>query len=105
MFMKQNFFPDGSKDHLKARLKADTSMTSYPPPVSLQVVLLLLNIASYYKCMLHTVDIRGAFLNAEFTAADKPIYLKINLTEFFNIYWQHQRELLLLFDRLLYGLK
>ena len=28
--------------------------------------------------MLHTVDIRGAFFNAEFTAADKRIYLKIN---------------------------
>ena len=28
--------------------------------------------------MLQTVDIRGAFLNAEFTPADKPIYLKIN---------------------------
>ena len=28
--------------------------------------------------MLHTVDIRGVFLKADFTAADKPIYLKIN---------------------------
>ena len=26
--------------------------------------------------MLHTVDIRGSFLKADFTAADKPIYLK-----------------------------
>ena len=28
--------------------------------------------------MLHTIDIRRAFLNAEFTAADTPIYVKIN---------------------------
>ena len=28
--------------------------------------------------MLHAVDISGAFFNAEFTSADKPIYLKIN---------------------------
>ena len=45
--------------------------------VSLQVVFWLFNIASYHKCMLHTVGIRGAFLNAEFTA-DKTIYPKIN---------------------------
>ena len=28
--------------------------------------------------MLQTVDIRGAFLNAQFTSDDKPIYLRIN---------------------------
>ena len=64
--------------------------------------------------MLHTVDIRGAFLNAEFTSADKPIYLKINKDVV--PYWilQHpqaapyvsqQGELVLLLDRFLYGLK
>ena len=64
--------------------------------------------------MLHTVDIRGAFLNAEFTAADKPIYLKINkdVVPYWILqdplaapYVSDQGELLLLLDRFLYGLK
>jgi len=64
--------------------------------------------------MLHTIDMRGAFLNAEFTAADKPIYLRINMDV--APYWilqdpqaapyvsQHG-ELVLLLDRFLYRLK
>jgi hypothetical protein len=85
MFIKQKFFPDGSMDKLKARLVADGSQQGRhlyefvsSATVSLQVVYLLFNVASHYKCMLQTVDIRGAFLNAEFTPADNPIYLKIN---------------------------
>ena len=85
MFIKQTFFPDGSMDKLKARLVAGGSQQGRhlyefvsSATVSLQVVYLLFNVASYYKCMLQTVDIRGAFLNTEFTPADKPIYLKIN---------------------------
>ena len=80
-----SFFPDGTMDKLKVRPVAHVSQQSRHlndlvslATVSLQVVYLLFNIASYYKCMLHTVDIRGAFLNAEFTPADKPICLKIN---------------------------
>ena len=46
--------------------------------ISLQVVYLLFNIATYYRYILSTVYIRGAFLNGEFTPADSPIYLKIN---------------------------
>jgi len=30
--------------------------------VTRRAIYLLLNIASYYKCMLHTVDIQGAYL-------------------------------------------
>ena len=64
--------------------------------------------------MLHTVDIRGAFLNAEFTSADKPIYLKINkdVVPYWILqdpqaapYVSQQGELGLLSDRFLYGLK
>ena len=95
MFIKQKFFPDGTMDKLKARRVADGSQQGRhlydlvsSATVSLQVVYLLFNIASYYKCMLHTL-IRGAFLNDEFMSVDKPIYLKINkvyyLTEFFKI--------------------
>ena len=46
MFIKLKFFPDGTMDKLKARVVADGSLLS-----PLQVVYLLFNIASYYKCM------------------------------------------------------
>jgi hypothetical protein len=85
MFIKQKFLPDGNMDTLKARLAADGSQQGRhlydfvsSATVSLQVLYLLFNIASYYKCMLQTVDIRGAFLNAQFTSNDKPICLRIN---------------------------
>ena len=64
--------------------------------------------------MLPTVDIRGAFLNAEFTPADKPIYLKINkdVVPYWILqdllaapYVSDNGKLLLLLDRFLYGLK
>ena len=82
--------------------------------MSLQVVFLLFNIASYHRCILSTVDIRGAFLNAAFTPNDTPIYLKINKD--LAPYWTRQDpnslsyvsangELILLLDRFLYGLK
>ena len=76
MFIKQKFFPDGTMDKLKARLIADGSQQGRhlhhlvsSATVSLQLVYLLFNITSFYKCMLHTMDIRGAFFNAEFTSA------------------------------------
>jgi hypothetical protein len=75
---------------------------------------MLFNIASYYRCQLQTVDIRGAFLNAEFTSVDAPIYLRINADVV--TYWLLQDptaqpyitdkgELILLLDKFLYGLK
>ena len=121
MFIKQKFFPNGDMDKLKARLVADGSQQGRhlydfvsSATVSLQVVFLLINVASHYKCMLQTVDIRGAFLNAEFTPADKPIYLKINkdVVPYWILqdptakpYVSDKGELLLLLDRFLYGLK
>ena len=72
-------------DKLKARLVADASQQGRhlydfisSATVSQQVVFLLFNVASYHCYMLSTVDIRGAFLNAEFTPTDTSIYLKIN---------------------------
>ena len=63
--------------------------------------------------MLHTVDIRGTFLNAaEFTAADKPIYLNKNKDVapyriLQNLqatpYVSQQGELVLLLDRFYMG--
>ena len=94
--------------------KAGISTILYPPP---QVVYLLFNIASYYKCMLQIVDIRGAFLNtpyAHFTSDSKPIYLSIN-TDIFPLlilqdpsavpYVTEKGQLFLLLERFLYGLK
>ena len=60
--------------------------------------------------MFQTVDIRGAFLNAQFTSNDKPIYLRINRD--MVPYWipqdpsaapyvTEQGQLLLLLDRFL----
>ena len=121
MFIKQKFFPNGNMNKLKARLVADGSQQGRhlydfisSATVSLQVVFLLFNIASYHRCSLSTVDIRGAFLNAEFTPNDTPIYLKINKDVV--PYWTRQDpnalpyvsangELILLLDRFLYCLK
>ena len=104
-------------DKLKARLVADGGQQGRhlydfvsSATISLQVVCLLFNIATYYRCTLSTVDIRGAFLNAEFTPADSPIYLKINKDVV--PYWVKQDpnalpyvsstgELILLLDRFL----
>jgi len=75
---------------------------------------MLFNIASYYRCQLQTVDIRGAFLNAEFTSADAPIYLRINadVVPYWILqdptaqpYITDKGELILLLDKFLYGLK
>ena len=63
MFIKQEFFPDGTMDKLKARLVADGIQQDRhlydfisSATVSLQVVFLLFNIASYHQCFLSTVD-------------------------------------------------
>ena len=121
MFIKQKFFPNGDMDKLKARLVADGSKHGRhlydfvsSATISLQVVYVLVNIASYYRCILSTVDIGGAFLNAEFTPADSPIYLKIKKDVV--PCWVKQDpnavpnvsstgDLILLLDRFLYGLK
>jgi len=120
VFIKQKVFPNRQIDKLKARLAADGSQQGQghlydfvsSATVSLQVVNLLFNIASYYKCMLQTVDIREAFLNAQFTSDDKPIYLRINKD--IVPYWILQdpsaapyvtEQGQLISDRFLYGLK
>ena len=72
MFIKKKFFPYGDMDKLKARLVANGSqqirhLYDFISSVSLQVIFLLFNVLSYHRCMLSTVDIRGAFFNAELT--------------------------------------
>ena len=84
MFIKQTFLPNDDMDKLKARLVADGRQQRRhfyvfvsSAMISLQVVFMLFIIAPYYQCRLQTVDIWGAFLNAEFTSADASIYLRI----------------------------
>ena len=69
MFIKQKFFPNRNMDKLKARLVADGSQQGRylydfmsSATVSLQVVFLLFNIASYHRCLLPTVDIRSLLI-------------------------------------------
>ena len=69
-FIKRKFFLNGDMDKLKARLVAygaNKEDTLSSASISFQVVFMLFNIVSYHRRMLQTVDIRGAFLNAEFT--------------------------------------
>ena len=82
MFIKQKFFPNRDMDKLKARLVADGSQQGRhlydfvsSAKISLQVVYLLFKIATYYRCILSNVDIRGAFLNARSSmlATDNPL--------------------------------
>ena len=93
MFVKQKFFPNGNMDKLMARRVADGTQQGRhlcdfisSATVSLQVVFLLLNIASYHRCSLSTVDIRGVFLNAKFTPNNTPIYLNKDVVS----YWTRQ---------------
>ena len=102
-------------DKLKARLVADGSQQGRhlynsisSATISLHVVFILFNIASFYRCMLHTIDIRGAFLNAQFSSSEEPIYLRINkdIVPYWILqdptaapYVSENGELLLLLDR------
>ena len=68
-------------DKLKVRQVADGSQQGRhrydfvsSATILLQVVYLLLNIATYHRYILSTVNIRGAFLNG--LLADSPVYLK-----------------------------
>ena len=61
---KQKFFPNGNMDKLKARLVADETQQGRQlydfissAIVSLQVIFLSFNAASYHRCMVSTVDI------------------------------------------------
>ena len=74
MFIKHKMKADGRYDKTKARLVVDESnkgkhMYDFisSTTVSLSLVFVLFNIASYFKCHMVAYDIKGAFLNAVFT--------------------------------------
>ena len=84
MFLKQKFFPDGTMVPMASWWSVSSPMTaskvdifmtlSLQPPYPYKSYIYYFNIALYYLWMLHTVDMRGSFLNAEFSSVEKPIY-------------------------------
>ena len=121
MFIKLKTKPDGSFDKVKARLVADGKHQDKAlydliasAMVSLKGVFLLFNIASYYRAILASVDITGAFLNAGFTAQDPTVRVlidRITAAQWAKIdptctpYLTCKGELILTLDKFLYGLK
>jgi hypothetical protein len=121
MFLKIKTKPDGAFDKVKARLVADGKHQHQAlydliasAMVSLKGVFMLFNIASYYKAILASVDITGAFLNAGFTANDPTV--RITIDKISTKIWSEvdptcvpfitpKGELILTLDKFLYGLK
>lgn len=121
MFVKHKEKPDGSYDRTKARVVANGKLQKdhmydlvSSSTVALSSVLMLINIASFYKAELVSYDVKGAFLNAEFGPDDVVTYLKINrevTAEWVKVdpsalpYVDERGELLLQLDKFIYGLK
>ena len=121
IFLKLKTKPDGSFDKMKARLVADGKHQDRAlydliasAMVSLKGVFLLFNIASYYRTILASIDITGAFLNASFTAQDPTVRVlidRVTAEQWAKIdptcipYLTHKGELILTLDKFLYGLK
>lgn len=112
---------DGRYDKTKARLVVDGSnqgkhMYDFisSTTVSLSLVFVLFNIASYFKCHMVTYDIKGAFLNAVFTKDDEPTYVVIrkevaelwaNIDNECTPYRNYKGDFMLKLDKFAYGLK
>jgi hypothetical protein len=121
MFIKHKMKPDGRYDKTKARLVGDGSKQGKhmyeliaSTTVSLSIVFVLFNIASYFRCRLVSYDIKGAFLHASFTDEDEPTYLLIRkevvdiwikLDETAIPFVNTKGDLILLLDKFVYGLK
>jgi hypothetical protein len=105
-------------DKTKARLVGDGSnqgkhmyelMAS--TTMSLSIVFVLFNIASFFGCRLVSYDTKGAFLHASFTEQDEPTYLIVR-KEVVNIWGKldptalpfvnSKGDLLLLLDKFVY---
>jgi ribosomal protein S7 len=121
MFLKHKTLPDGTYDKTKARLvgngasqKAHMYDMVSSSTVALASVFMLMNIASNIKAKITTYDIKGAFLNAEFTPEDEVTYIRIN-KEVAQLWIEQDPSsipfldekgtLLLELDKFIYGLK
>ena len=121
MFIKHKTKPDGRYDKTKARLVGDGSSQKdhmygliSSSTVNITTVMLMFNIASYLRAKIATFDIKGAFLNAEFTTNDKPHYIIIRkeVAESWIIiepaaaeFLTNKGELIIKLDKFIYGLK
>jgi hypothetical protein len=121
MFLKHKEKPDGSYDKTKARLVANgANMAEHlyelisSATIPLSIVMLLLNIASMFKMLIATYDIKGAFLHAKFGPKDERIYLLIppeiatiwvEMDPTVKPFLSEKGELYMELDRYLYGLK
>ena len=83
MFLKEKFLPDGTFDKLKMRLvaggnmqeKLDMELTS-SPTVSLSTVFLLFSHAVHHRFTIKSVDITGAYLNADM--GESEVFMRID---------------------------
>jgi hypothetical protein len=76
--------PNGRYERTKARLVVDGSRQGKhlydfisSKTVTLSLVFVMFNIASFFKCFMVSYDIKGAFLNAGFQKDDVPTYVVI----------------------------
>jgi hypothetical protein len=122
MFLKNKETPDGRFERVKARLVVNGAQQNKAlydlissATVNTASVLLLMNIASFYRCRMTSYDIKGAFLNAQFQSGkDENIYIRID-ADVSKIwceqddsaihYLQADGTLILLLDKFIYGLK
>lgn len=118
MIVKMKYLPSGETDKIKARLVAGghkqpdyQSSATYAPTSSFSNVLLNLNLSTYHKRELATIDIKGAYLHASLSTA---IYMKIDkyittfLLELQPNYKQHLQSdgsIIVKLKKSLYGLK
>jgi hypothetical protein len=121
MFLKHKEDSGGNITRTKARLVgngANQKSHMYDlissATVGLSSVFVLLNIATYFKTMLCSYDIKGAFLNAEFGKSDEVTYIRINkeVTKIWltidpsaETFVDSKGELILELDKFIYGLK
>ena len=118
MFLKQKFDSKGNHDKLKSRLVAGGHMqdkTLYEdlssPTAALMTVLLVCAIAAFEKRKTATVDIGGAYLNADMMTGiivhmmlDKRMSdMLVQIDESYKRYLTHKGELCVRLDKALYG--
>ena len=118
MIVKMKFLPNGQPDKIKARLVAgghrQTPMAdaaTYAPTSNYTNVLINLNLASYQRKHLATIDIKGAYLHADlqsniYMKLDKQIakYL-IQLDPTFHPFLHQDGHLVVALRKSLYGLQ
>jgi hypothetical protein len=121
MLRALKYLPDGQFDKAKSRLVTDGKHQAVhlfnqirSITVSLTGLFILLNIASLFRCILVSFDVKGAFLHAMLATDDPDIYIRISpdvatlwvaLDEEANKYLEPDGSLYLKLAKFIYGLK